>query len=131
MDYFVINYLSEPYTLQEDQTTYGEVIKAGGLVVKSECLSFMKTKTNFYWRQHRTNQNVIISTRRIVHQCLEMSIINNAADIPRIICNKKQVRQAVQRQPICIADADHDYILDKIERRDNIEYEIQIHNDDI
>ena len=89
MDYFVINYLSEPYTLQEDQTTYGEVIKAGGLVVKSECLNFMEKKTNCYWRQHRTNQSVIISTRRIVHPCLEVSVINNAAEIPRIICDKK------------------------------------------
>ena len=36
----------------------------------------------------------------------------------------------MQRQTICIADAYHDYILDKNERRDNIEYERQIHNDD-
>ena len=43
---------------------------------------------------------------------------------------KKQALQAVQRQPIFISDADHDYIMDKIELRDNIEYEIKIHNDD-
>ena len=36
----------------------------------------------------------------------------------------------MQRQPIFIADAYHDYILNEIERWDNIEYEIQIHNDD-
>ena len=47
-----------------------------------------------------------------------------------IICNKKQARQDVQRQQICIYDTDHDYIIDKIERRDHIEYEKQIHNDD-
>ena len=34
MGYYVINYLSEPYTLQEYQTTYGQVIKAGNFVVK-------------------------------------------------------------------------------------------------
>ena len=34
------------------------------------------------------------------------------------------------RQPVCIYDADHDYILDEIERRDHIEYERKIHNDD-
>ena len=34
------------------------------------------------------------------------------------------------RQQSCIADADHDYVLDENERRDHIEYERQIHNDD-
>ena len=29
MGYYVINYLSEPYTLQEYQTTYGQVIRGG------------------------------------------------------------------------------------------------------
>ena len=36
----------------------------------------------------------------------------------------------MNRQLICIADADHYSIIDKIERRDHIEYERQIHNDD-
>ena len=44
MVYFVIKYLSEPYALQEYQTTYGQVIKAGGPIVKSEYLSLMKAK---------------------------------------------------------------------------------------
>ena len=40
----------------------------------------------------------------------------------------KKERQSVQRQPICIDDADHGYIIDETERRDHIEYEVQIHN---
>ena len=59
-----------------------------------------------------------------------MSAIKNVADIPGIICNKKQALEDVQIQPICISDTDHDYILDKIECRYIIEYERQIHNDD-
>ena len=35
----------------------------------------------------------------------------------------------MQIQPICIADADHDYILNEVERRDHIDYERQIYND--
>ena len=34
----------------------------------------------------------------------------------------KKLLQAVQREPIYIADADHDYIIGEIERCDNIEY---------
>ena len=39
MGYYMIKYLSEPYKIQEDQTTYGKVSKAGELVVKVEYLS--------------------------------------------------------------------------------------------
>ena len=42
----------------------------------------------------------------------------------------KKSRHAVQRQPICIDDAIHDYIIDEIDCRGDIEYERQKHNDD-
>ena len=44
MVYYVIKYISEPYTLQEHQTTYRKVIKSGELVVKPEYLSIFKEK---------------------------------------------------------------------------------------
>ena len=34
MEYYVIKYLSKPYTLQEDLTRYGQVSKSGKPVVK-------------------------------------------------------------------------------------------------
>ena len=36
MGYYVIKYLYEPYILQEYQTTYGKVSKAGYFLVKAE-----------------------------------------------------------------------------------------------
>ena len=75
------------------------------------------------------NQSVIISTRTIVHPCLEVSVINIVSEIPSITCNKKQALHAVQRQPICIADEDCDYILDEIELCYNIKYRRKVHND--
>ena len=53
MGYYVIKYLSEPYTLQEEQTTDGQLINAGELAAKGEYLSLMKAKTNWYCQQHR------------------------------------------------------------------------------
>ena len=58
-----------------------------------------------------------------------MTVLNNISGITSGICDKK-ARQAVQRQPIFIADAYHGYILDEIERCDHIDYEGKIHNDD-
>ena len=57
----------------------------------------MKSKTNWYWKQNGTNQSVIISTHTIVFTCIEVSVINNVADIPRT------------EKPIFIDNADHDY----------------------
>ena len=42
----------------------------------------------------------------------------------------KKAQQSVQRQPICIADADHYYIIYEIEHLDHIEYEIRMNNED-
>ena len=75
-------------------------------------------------------QSVMISTRTIVHPCLEVSVINNVADIPRSIFNNNNKHKDVQWQPIFIYDAGHYYILDEIERRGHIEYKKQIQNDD-
>ena len=44
MRYYVIKYLSEKYTLQKYQTTYGQVSKASELAVKAEYLSIIKAK---------------------------------------------------------------------------------------
>ena len=42
---------------------------------------------------------------------------------------EKKKRQTFQRQ-LMFFDTYHDYILDEVELRDNIEYERQMHNDD-
>ena len=46
MGYYVIKVISEPYTLQEDQTTNGQVINTVEILVKAEYLSIIKAKEN-------------------------------------------------------------------------------------
>ena len=107
-----------------------QVRKAGEPVVKVEYLSLMKTKINWYWHQRAMKQSVIISSRTVVHLCIEMSTIKYVADITSSICNINQALQSMQRQPFFISDSDHDYILDEKKFHEHIEYEIEIHNDD-
>ena len=112
MGYYVIKYLSEPYTLQEYQTTDGWVSNTCELSAKYEYLSIMESKTNWYWKYNGKNQSIIILTRIIVHTYLYVSVIIIFEYITSIIHNKKQVLQAVQRQPIYIDDSYHDYNID-------------------
>ena len=38
----------------------------------------------------------------------------------------KTGKKAISRQPICLTDADYDYILEEIGRRDKIEFEREV-----
>ena len=42
-------------------------------------------------------------------------------------------KKAISRQPICLTDAEYDYILEEIGRRDRIEFErnIDVYSDDM
>ena len=50
-------------------------------------------------------------------------IIRYVQDIHKNFCNGIQEKKATQRHPDCMTDADYNYILDEIERREKIEFE--------
>ena len=45
---YVVQFISEEYTLQNNTTIDGHVISAGELVVKAKYLCFMQENTNWY-----------------------------------------------------------------------------------
>ena len=71
MGYYVIKDIYEPYTLQEEQTTHGNVRKSGKMFFKPEYLSIMKAE-KWHWKQHGINKMIIISTLTLVHPYLEV-----------------------------------------------------------
>ena len=56
MGHYMIKYLSEIFTLQEDQTIDGKVSKEGEILIKYEYLSLMKAETNCYWKYHEKSE---------------------------------------------------------------------------
>ena len=50
-----------------------------------------------------------------------------------IILARKQANKSTSSQPICLTDADYDYILEEIGRRDKIEFEreVDVYSDDM
>ena len=55
----------------------------------------------------------------------------DAADIPRNIFNKNNHKNMLKKQTFCNYDTDNDYILYEIMRRGHIEYERQMHKNEI
>ena len=77
-------------------------------------------KTRFGIGEKLLRQTIIVPTRTIIHPRLDVIIIRYVQDIPKNVCNRIQENIYIQRNHIYLIDADYDYILDAIERRENL-----------
>ena len=109
---YVIKFVSDAYTLQSNTTIDGQVISVGELVVKAKYLCSMQENTNWYWKQKPLQQTIIFPTRTIIHPRLEVIIIRYVQEIPKKLLSRNEEKNAIQRHPIIVTDADYDYILD-------------------
>ena len=71
-------------------------------------------------------QIYILSTRAIVHPCLDVIVIKDVESVSRGICNNKQALHTLQIQPIFITSLYNSYILYEILHHDHIKYKRQI-----
>ena len=129
MGYYVIKFISEECTLQEDTTCGGKIISAGKLVFKEKYLICTQENTNWYWEQKSRQQVIIAPTWTILYPCLDVVSVKDVHDIPKIIYNRNNAKRALRKLHICLTDSDHDYILEYIEHREKIDLEINLRDD--
>ena len=84
------------------------------MVVKEQYLCSMLIYTNWYWNKKPNHRVIIVPTRTILHPQLEGDAITDFHSIPTSTCSRTQAKKAISRQPICLTDADYDYILEEI-----------------
>ena len=84
------------------------------------CIQYNK---KCYWEQIQQQNNIIVPTRTIVHTCLNVMEVTDVKQTPNSVCNRNHAHKSLQRHHICLTDSGHDFILDEIQRRDNIEYD--------
>ena len=87
---YVIQFVSNAYTLQSNTTIYGQVISAGELFVKAQYLCSMQEKTNWYRKQQSLQQTIILPTHTILHPRLEVTIIRYVQDTPKKLCIRNE-----------------------------------------
>ena len=80
----------------------------------------MKENTSWYWKQQPLKHTIIFPTLTIIHPSLEVIIIRYVQDIPKKLCGRSEAKKSIQRHPIIVTDADYDYIMDEIERREKL-----------
>ena len=103
------------------------------MVVKAKYICSMQVDTNWYWYQQPKHHVISVPTHTIIHPQLEGDAITDFHAITTSICSRKQAKKSISRQPICLSDFDYDYILEKIDQRDKIEFEreIDVYSDDM
>ena len=121
--FYVIKLISWSYTMQNNIQIDGHIVYAGKLVVNAQYLYNMQENTNWYWKQQPLQHNIIVPTRTIINPCLDVFGITYVQDTPTNIFNRIQAKKYIQRHPIFLTDADYDYILDGIERREFFYFE--------
>ena len=116
---YVIQFLSEAYTLHYNTTIGVNVISSGELVIKAQYIFSMQENTNWYWEKQPLEQTIIVPTRTILHSRLDVITIRYVKDIPNNLCNSIQ-EKIIQRHPLIMTDADYIYTLNEIERREKM-----------
>ena len=85
--FYVIQFISEAYTIQNNATIDGQIISAGELVIKEKYLCSMQENYNWYWKQQPLKQTIIVSTYAILHPRLDIVRIKYVQDIPNNLCS--------------------------------------------
>ena len=109
--FYVIIFISEAYTLQNNTTIDGKIITAVELVVKAQYLCSTKVDTTWYWNQHPQQHVITVPMRTTIHPRLEVNSVPYFHSIPKNVCNRIQAKKSILRQPICLPDSVYDYIL--------------------
>ena len=106
--FYFIMFTSGAYRLQENTTIDGQIITAGGLVVKAKYICSMQIDTNWYWNQQPKHHVITVPKRTILHPQLEVNSMTEFYPIPTSLCSRTQAKKAISRQPICLVDSYYD-----------------------
>ena len=71
--YYEIKFISEPCIIQEETMCDGKICANGEVFVKAQYRNCMQYNTKWYWGKISQQNNIIVSTRTIVHPCLDIT----------------------------------------------------------
>jgi len=116
MGYYVVRWLSEPYSLQTDTVGMAGVIGAGTMVVNAIYYNRV-VRAPFWYTQSR--ETTVIEVRFVLLTGLEMEEAGAVNPLPRACNRMEATRQEVHRVTVF----DHEAIMEEAERRDRLEYD--------
>ena len=91
--FYVINFISEAYTLQNNTTIDRKNISAGELAVKAQYICSVQVNNNGHWEKQTLKHTTIVPTCTILHPCLNVVGITYFKDIRKTFCNRIQAKK--------------------------------------
>ena len=123
LGYYLVKWLSEPYTLQEDTEgmVKGVMLKAGTLVVDAEWLNPVGGASLWYTPAPDLPM-VPIEVAHVLLTGLQLLPLSDANKLPANMARK--AKEAAARQKAAkVEAADHEAIMEEATRRDRLEYD--------
>jgi hypothetical protein len=119
MGYYVMKWLTESYSLQEDMEGMSGVISTGVMVANALFYNRV-TRAPFWYTQ--SGETMVVEVRYVLLTGLEMEEVSATNTLPQA-CNKVEAKW---RKATRVSLFDHEAIMEEAERRNWLEYD----NDD-
>ncbi len=110
MSYYVVKWLSKPYTLQEDTDGMSGTIGAGTMVVT---LYFNRVDGTPHWYA-QSKETLVAEVRYVLLTGLHLLPISKTNKLPTA-CNR---REAAQKKAVKVTLLDHEVIMEEAGKRD-------------
>ena len=75
----------------------------------------MQVDTNWYCNQQPKHRVITVPIRTILHPQFKGDAVTDFHLIPTSTCSRTQAKKFISGQPICLTDAEYDYILEEID----------------
>ncbi len=122
LGYYIIKWLSDPYTLQEEMVEgMSGMIGAGTMV--ADALYFNRVERATHWYT-QSNMTTVVEVRYVLLTGFQLQPISETNKLPTT-CNR---REAVQKKAVKVTLLDHEVIMEEAGKRNRLEYDV--HNDD-
>ena len=116
MGYYMVKWLSKPYTLQEETVGMASLIGTGKMVAKA--VYFNRVQRAPYWYT-LSGEHTIVEVRHVLQTGLHLQPISVANKLPQA-CNRME---ATRQKGLKVTHLDHDAIMEEASRRDRLEYD--------
>jgi hypothetical protein len=116
MGYYLVKWLSKPYTLQEDTEGMSGMIPVGSMVVDG--LYFNRVQRALLWYTSSGNTTVV-EVKYVLQTGLQLQPISTTNALPNACARVK----AMRKKAIKVSTLDHKAIMEEATKRDRLEYE--------
>ena len=124
--FYIVKFLSRPYTLQQDETYDNEILKEGCLVSDAEYLTpAMKDSS---WYINSKLDAVKVDMKKVIVPKLDVSIAKSSSDLDYTMSSMTQ-KEIDEKEPFKLSSEDYDAIMDEIHRRESVEFEVEEYSD--